>query len=351
VTTNLIDISENSPKSQSVKNDIGRPVPSKNAIESPFDVKNMAMLGLLGQISSSPHKTQKELQQKTQNALDVQKSKLELFQKDLIIGSNTRKLKLYKNVHLKLDQVDWILKQKKKNIENSERFDCGKLRENLKNVINLSLYSSMKGNGAFGSALDNIFGSQFGEGLGGLIGPGGEFGGGLDGMFGGQDTNKQNEVKKLQEAQAEKIKKMAKDRAKKKEIQRLKRKRAKEQKVQLAAALAARAAEEKRLRDIQLEEQSKKADEMRQKMNEDRLALKKKLHDEAEAKREASAEGDARHLAAMEAKEARRLYVKRKIKAAGWFFFFPKMFFGRFVKDIIARKPREIANTTKNWND
>jgi hypothetical protein len=63
----------------------------------------MAMLGLLGQISSSPHKTQKELQQKTQNALDVQKSKLELFQKDLIIGSNTRKLKLYKNVHLKLD--------------------------------------------------------------------------------------------------------------------------------------------------------------------------------------------------------------------------------------------------------
>ena len=229
--------------------------------------------------------------------------------------------------------------------------DCKKLRDNLKSVINLSLYANMKGKGALPSALDNIFGGAFGEDLGGMLGPGGEFGGGLDGMFGGQDKAKQNHVKELQEAQTAKLKKMEKDRAKKKEVQRLKRKRIKEQKVQLAAALAARAAEEKRLREIQLEEQSKKADEMRRKMNEDRLALKKKLHDEAEAKLAANAEGDAKHLAAMEAKEARRLYVKRKIKAAGWFFYFPKMYLGGFVKDIIARKPREIANTTKNWND
>jgi hypothetical protein len=79
---------------------LGNPNPNpKKDSENPFGVKNMAMMGLLGQMSSEPHKSSKDLQKKTQMALDSQKVSLELFEKDMIISKNSRKLNLYKNVH------------------------------------------------------------------------------------------------------------------------------------------------------------------------------------------------------------------------------------------------------------
>lgn len=177
-------------------------------------------------------------------------------------------------------------------------------------------------NGIMGSDLGamNGFGwggSEFDAPMGGASvnflagGPAGIAGGGL-------------KVRK-DDAARDKLKQLKLDQIARKEKQHRKAELKKQhlaEKQRMAEMIAAQEAVQKKAFDDKIAQQAQQAEEMKRQREADRLAFREKMRLELEERDQASKHAEEQRVANLNAKEDRRLWLQRKFKAVGWFFFF-----------------------------
>lgn len=98
-----------------------------------------------------------------------------------------------------------------------------------------------------------------------------------------------------------------------------------------------------------MEEQKRKAEEMRARMEAERQAIKMRLAQEDEEKENDNKEADDAHKKMLQAKVDRAIHLKKKWKAFCWYIYFPQMFFKDHIKKMLDRRVAETKAIEDAW--
>lgn len=244
----------------------------------------------------------------------------------------------------KQNDIKNLIKYKEIKIRQKKKVETEETNLNQKQLINVSLYSSIKGNNYLTSGQENRMESGVGSELQQIL-----FG------FKNGDSDEANFNAESSLQQQIKDQKLVLDQSELKRLENQNKKRS--DKLQLK--------KEKRQEDIRIREQNEKlyieakekkieeerqakekaAEELRRKMEAERLEIKRKMNEEEAAIGviEVKVEDDG-HQQKLE----RHKYCMRMWRAAGWYFFFSKSYFNGIRKDIAKKKKEQTYEFANN---